>query len=190
MPPGSEMPELVHLDKAVIAWVFIMSWSIHRYRSICTWKTFNLRVLKLESEIIMNLMQCLGGIVLFHDFGFTRGLPGCHHQLRFLTQSGVSVLPGDLTRLPLAAPIWGLAKALRAERPDLKVAVMDLEKLEVCWESCGKGGNMTCIASKMLRFWQKADQEIKYHIFFHNNQIKDVHILFSRKSFQFSSPIS
>ena len=100
----------------------------------------------------MNLMQCLGGIVLFHDFGFSRGLPSCLHQLRFLTQSGVSVLPGDLTRLPLAAPIWGLAKALRAERPDLKVAVMDLEKLEVCWESCGKGGNMTCIASKMLRF--------------------------------------
>lgn len=66
--------------------------------------------------------------------------PSCLHQLRFLTQSGVSVLPGDLTRLPLAAPIWGLAKALRAERPDLKVAVMDLEKLEVCWESCGKGG--------------------------------------------------
>ena len=77
MPPGSEMPELVHLDKAVIAWVFIMSWRIHRYRSICTWKTFNLRVLKLESEVIMNLMQCLGGIVLFHFLGFTRGLPSC-----------------------------------------------------------------------------------------------------------------
>ena len=49
---------------------------------------------------------------------------------RFLTTSGVSVLPGDLSRLPTAAPIWGLARALRAERPDLKVAVMDVEKLE------------------------------------------------------------
>ena len=50
--------------------------------------------------------------------------------MRFLTSSAVSVLPGDLSQLPTAAPIWGLARALRAERPDLRVAVMDVETLE------------------------------------------------------------
>ena len=133
-----------------------------------TWKTFNLRVLKLESKEDHHGPHAFRGSFLFDVFDFTRAYPVSQHlkcqrgkvmnlrdqsiqetplstfsktspflnQLRFLTQSGVSVLPGDLTRLPLAAPIWGLAKALRAERPDLKVAVMDLEKLEagILWE--------------------------------------------------------
>ncbi|CAK9054933.1 unnamed protein product [Durusdinium trenchii] len=52
-------------------------------------------------------------------------------ELVFLTNSAVSVLPNDLTSLPVMAPLWGLARALRAERPDLKVEVLDLALSEV-----------------------------------------------------------
>ena len=51
--------------------------------------------------------------------------PSTHHPPT-INQS--SPFPADVTQVP--DHLGGLARALRAERPDLKVAVMDVEKLE------------------------------------------------------------
>ena len=46
---------------------------------------------------------------------------------RLLTRNVVAVGDGDINEIPFGAAIWGLARALRAERPDLRVTTVDVE---------------------------------------------------------------
>ena len=77
---------------------------------------------------------------------------------RFLTRGAVSVLPGDLGGVPFMAPLWGLCRAARAERPDLKLSVVDLDDVQQVGAQHLSGGfrvrPRSCRAAK--RSWRCA----------------------------------
>ncbi|CAE7256047.1 pikAII [Symbiodinium microadriaticum] len=51
-------------------------------------------------------------------------------ELWFLTRRAIAVQRSDIDAVPFHAGIWGLARALRAERPDLKVVCLDVADLD------------------------------------------------------------
>ena len=58
-----------------------------------------------------------------------------HYHKRFLTRRVVPVRTNCISDIPYHAGIWGLARALRAERPDLKVVCLDLPDMDHLFEA-------------------------------------------------------
>ena len=55
-----------------------------------------------------------------------QALPGAGEQLVLVTSGTQSVEPGDRTDDPFAASLWGFARVVGAERPELRVRLIDL----------------------------------------------------------------